>query len=160
MKPLIRIALATFAGLLTLSSIPVAEARVLVGVRGGQYLDIGDSNDDEPYVGVELIAGITKHIYFNPNVEYVFVEKATVGTGNLDFHLDLPVSEDFHLWAGAGLAVLYVDPDGAPESDTDLGLNLLAGVGFHAGAVIPYAQLKLLVLDDYEELVWAVGIRF
>ena len=90
----------------------------------------------------------------------MFVEKAKVGTGNLDFHVDLPVGDAVHLWAGAGLAVLYVDPDGAPESDTDLGLNLLAGVGFQVGAVIPYGQLKLLVLDDYEELVWAVGIRF
>lgn len=160
MKSLVRVALAGFVGVVSFSWMQVAEARVLVGVRGGQYLDIGESDEDEPYVGVELIAGITKHIYFNPNVEYVFVEKAKVGTGNLDFHLDLPVTEDFHLWAGAGLAVVYTDPDGAPKSDTDLGLNLLAGVGFHAGTVIPYGQLKLLVLDDYEELVWAVGIRF
>ena len=160
MKSLVRIGLAAFVGVVSFWSSSDAEARVLVGVRGGQYTDLGDSEVDEPFLGVELIAGITQHVYFNPNVEYVFVEHGKLGTGNLDFHLDLPITQAAHLWLGAGLAVLYTDPEGPPESDTELGLNLLVGAGFHVGAVIPYAQLKLLVVDDDEELVWAIGVRF
>jgi hypothetical protein len=160
MKSLVRVGLAAFVGTLSFSFVPDAEARPLVGVRGGQYTDLGDSEVDEAFLGVELIAGITNHIYFNPNLEYVFVDHGKLGTGNLDFHVDFPVTQAAHLWLGAGLAVVYTDPEGPPESDTELGLNLLVGAGVHVGAVIPYAQLKLLVIDDYEELVWAVGVRF
>lgn len=160
MKSLIPVALAALVGSVSFFSALDAEARPLVGVRAGQYVDIGDSEIDEPFIGVEVIAGITKFVYFNPNVEYVFVDEATFATGNLDFHLDLPIADTVHLWVGAGLAAVYVDPDGPFESDTDLGVNLLAGVGFQVGAVIPYVQGKLVLVDEEDVLVLAVGVRF
>jgi len=49
---------------------------------------------------------------------------------------------------------------GPPESDTELGLNLLVGVGFQVGPVLPYLQGKLILIDEDEQLVWAVGLRF
>jgi hypothetical protein len=160
MKPLIRAALAASAVVFSFWSAAEAEARPLVGVRAGQYANIGDSDVDETFVGVEVIAGVTRRVYFNPNLEYVLIEEGKLGTGNLDFHLDLPVADEVHLWLGAGLAVVYADPDGPIESDTDLGLNLLAGIGFQAGPVIPYLQGKLILVEEEEQLVWAVGIRF
>ena len=159
MKPL-GVTLAAFVGVLSFWSAADAEARPMVGVRAGQYANIGDTSIDETFVGVEVIAGITNRIYFNPNVEYLLLDEGQAGTGNLDFHGDLPVGDAVHLWLGAGLAVLYTDPEGPPESDTELGVNLLVGVGFRVGPTIPYLQGKLILLDEEEQLVWAVGLRF
>lgn len=160
MKSLARFSLAAFVGIASFGTPADAEARARVGVRGGQYMDLGRSGVDEPFLGVELIAGITDRVYFNPNVEYVFIDHGKLATANLDVHVALPVTEAAHLWIGPGLAVVYTDPDGPQESDTEFGLNLLAGVAVHVGDVDPYMQLKFLFVDDHEQFVWAVGVRF
>ena len=130
-------------------------AAVDLGVRGGYYFDV-----EEPFVGVELITPVARRIYFNPNLEYVFVgEGLSYLTLNADFHYDFPTRGSNFVWAGAGLGLVRVDPDGPDNSDTEPALNLLAGVGWRTGGVIPYVQAKVIV-DGGSEFVLAFGVRF
>jgi hypothetical protein len=125
------------------------------GVRGGLYTEA-----EEPFLGVELLSKVGDRVYFNPNVEYVFVDGGRYGTFNFDAHYDLPVGSTPYVWVGAGLAFLHFNPDGPGESDTNAHANLLAGLGFRTrGGTVPYVQLKLITTDP-NEFVIAAGVRF
>jgi hypothetical protein len=129
------------------------------GIRGGVYTD-----DSDPFVGVELLTrmGATEW-FFNPNVEVVFPDRGDLITLNADFHYDLPVDAPVYVWVGGGPAIIFRDSDRGPGDDddeTDIGLNLLAGVGFLKGqAVRPYVQGKVVISDE-SEAVLAFGVRF
>ena len=147
--------------LLVLAALPLicaaAPARAddaIFGVRVGYYTDA-----EEAFVGAEFLARLAPRVYLNPNVEYIFTEGSTYMTFNADFHYDFPSRRSAFFWLGAGLAVIYVDPDGSASSDTDVGANFLGGVGFKSGSVIPYFQVKLIAKDD-TEVALAVGLRF
>jgi hypothetical protein len=131
-----------------------AQADPKFGVRFGYYTEAED-----PFIGAELLFRIVPEIYFNPNVEVVLVDNGRYLTANGDFHYDFYSARRTFLWLGAGLAVLNRDPEGPAEGDTDLGLNLLGGIGARRGRVIPYAQAKLILKSD-TEFVIAVGLRF
>ena len=140
------------AALLTLL-VPAGTARAdNFGLRAGFYTDAG-----EPFVGVEFLARVGKRVYFNPNFEYVFTDDPHYMTFNADFHYDFRTHSRAYVWAGAGLGVLYTDPK-VGDSNTDLGLNLLFGVGLK-GEVIPYIQGKVIVSDN-SEFVIGFGVRF
>jgi hypothetical protein len=132
-----------------------AEADIKPGVRAGVYFDPTDA-----FIGAEVLMDVTDRWYFNPNFEYVFVDNADFVTFNFDVHYDLP-TDDVYVWIGAGLGILYFDPD-APrfDSETDVGLNLIAGVGFRTGSrIVPFIQPKAFLSDDSEFSI-AFGIRF
>ena len=145
----VSIALASAA--LLLSAAPARADKV--GVRTGVYTDAG-----KPFVGFELLLPISHSVYLNPNVEYVFIDDPAYLTFNADFHYDFHTHSRAYVWAGAGLGVIYQNPDGPAPSETDVGANFLFGVGLK-GDVIPYVQAKLLVKDD-PEFVLGVGLRF
>lgn len=131
---------------------PSAGAQVSFGLRAGEYTDIG-----EPMVGIELITRIAPRWYFNPNIEYVFVDDGDLVTFNGDVHYDFKTGSNVLLvWAGGGLAVVH---ENFVESDTNLGANLLGGVGWKLGEIIPYVQVKAL-LGDRDDFVVAGGLRF
>jgi hypothetical protein len=132
----------------------VAHADPKFGVRFGYYTEAED-----PFIGAELLFRIVPEIYFNPNVEVVLVDNGRYLTVNGDFHYDFYSRRRTFLWLGAGLAVLNRDPEGPADGDTDLGLNLLGGIGARRGRVIPYAQAKVILKSD-TEFVIAVGLRF
>jgi len=146
-----RLALAA-AILLALPAATQADPRF--GVRVGYYTEAED-----PFIGAELLFRIVPEIYFNPNVEVVLVDNGRYLTANGDFHYDFYQSRRTFLWLGAGLAVLNRDPEGPADGDTDLGLNLLGGIGARRGRVIPYAQAKIILKSD-TEFVIGVGLRF
>jgi hypothetical protein len=136
------------------ASSPARADDALFGVRIGYYTDI-----EEPMIGGEVLLRLAPSLYFNPNVEYVFLERATYLTFNADAHYDLPTRGRTFVWLGAGLGVISIDPDGPAEEDTDVVANFLAGVGVKRGGLIPYLQAKLIAKDD-TEFSLAVGIRF
>jgi hypothetical protein len=131
-----------------------AQADPRFGVRLGYYTEAED-----PFIGAELLFRIVPEIYFNPNVEVVLVDNGRYLTANGDFHYDFYSGRRTFLWLGAGLAVLNRNPEGPAEGDTDLGVNLLGGIGARRGRVIPYAQAKVILKSD-TELVIGVGLRF
>jgi hypothetical protein len=129
------ISLALLAGI----AVPARADDAIFGVRFGYYTSAEDA-----FLGAEALARLAPRVYFNPNVEYVFTDGSTYMTFNGDFHYDFPTHSHAFLWLGAGLAVIYVNPDGSTPSNTDVGANFLAGVGWKSGSVIPYFQLKVI----------------
>ncbi len=141
---------------LTLAAPAAAPAAGLdFGVRAGAYLE-----DADPFVGLELLTRLGRsEWFFNPNVEFAFADERDRVSANADFHYDFRQERDFYLWAGAGLAAIHTDADGRRDSETDLGANLLGGIGWRLSGMTPYAQLKI-VLADESEVVAGIGIRF
>jgi hypothetical protein len=135
-----------------------AAAEVDVGVRGGYYTDVG-----EAFLGADLLMRISDtRWFFNPSLEYVFVDPGDLATVNLDGHYDLETDNDnLYVWLGGGPAIIFRDEEnrGDDDDETDLGLNLLAGVGWQLEALVPYLQAKAIVADD-SEVVLAIGVRF
>ena len=127
------------AAAILLAAPAAAQADPRFGVRFGYYTEAED-----PFLGAEFLFRIVPEIYFNPNVEAVFVDDGHYFTINGDFHYDFFSRRRTFAWLGAGLAVLNTDPGGSAESNTDVGLNLLAGIGARRGRVIPYAQAKVI----------------
>lgn len=136
--------------------VPSAEAKsgTTVGLRIGYYSDA-----EKAFIGGEFLMPVAKSIYFNPNVEYVFADNLTYMTFNGDFHYDFPSRNPSFFWLGAGLAGIYLNPDGPIDGETEVRLNLLAGVGLNRGPVIPYIQGKVILADN-AEFVIGFGLRF
>lgn len=129
---------------------------IVPGVRLGAYTDAGDI-----FVGGELLVPVIDQVYFNPNIEYVFIENGSYVTFNGDFHYDFYLEDSpVFLWAGAGLGILYWSPEGRGNSHTDAGFNLLFGAGLPTDTrLTPYAQAKIIISDN-TEFVLGLGIRF
>jgi hypothetical protein len=132
------------------------ESQVLVGGRAGAYTAHGD-----PFIGGEVLVGVEHDLFLNPNIELVFADNASKATFNFDFHYDFARRGKAFFWLGAGLAVIYVDPDGSPDARTDAGANVLFGVGFQTlgRRWVPYIQAKVLAADD-SDFVLGFGVRF
>lgn len=145
-----------FIALLVPAARPAA-ADVDVGLRGGYYTDA-----EEGFLGADLLMQIADtRWFFNPNLEYVFVDPGDLATLNLDVHYDLDTdNDDIYVWLGGGPAIIFRDDDRRNGDDeTDLGLNLLGGVGWQLESFVPYLQAKAIIADD-NEVVLAVGVRF
>jgi hypothetical protein len=156
-----RLIVAVFALLATAAAAAPrpARAQVDLDLRGGVYTDASSG-----FVGAGLLTGLTRGWYFNPNVEYVFVDPGSLWTVNADFHYDFARAGDWSLWAGGGPALEVRDYGNGrrhrnDNTTTDLGFNVLAGVGLVRGPVRPFFQAKVL-LSDNTEGVLAVGLRF
>jgi len=149
----LRLVLAVSLCLTALSATAFADG-VHFGVRGGYYTKV-----DKPFLGAELITRVAPRFYFNPNIEYVFVDNGTYMTFNGDFHYDFPSHSRTYVWLGAGLALVRADPEGPANANTDLAANLLGGIGLRSGSVIPYIQAKAIIKSD-SLFSLAVGIRF
>lgn len=144
--------LALLAAVVALS--PAAEAQTRFGFRTGAYF-----NEPDPFVGAEVLFPLADGWFLNPNVEVVFGDEENAIVANGDVHWDLTRGRGSSFWVGAGLAVLLRDPDRG-DSETDAGLNLLAGVAAtRFRDFIPYLQGKVLVSDDTRGVI-AVGVRF
>lgn len=135
--------------------VSVSEAQMLFGGRLGAYVD-----QEDLFVGGEVLAPLGDSFYLNPNVEYVFANRANQATFNFDVHYDFARRGSLTFWIGAGLGILYFDPDGSPGSETNVGANFLFGTAFLRDAdVIPYVQAKVIAAED-SEVVIGFGFRF
>lgn len=136
-----------------------SDAEVKFGVRAGAYFDASSA-----FIGGEVLTPVFgDQWFFNPNVEYVFVDNGNLWTFNFDFHYDLNTSSNLYMWLGAGPAIIYRHRDfpRVDRTNTDFGANLLFGVGFplrHSN-LIPYIQPKV-ILSDNSEFSLAFGLRF
>ncbi len=110
-------------------------------------------------VGGGILAGVgDSHRWkFNPNVEVAFADEDDGLSVNGDFRYDVTRDKDVAFWMGAGPALLV--NDFADDSNTDVGLNLLTGVGASNGDVRPFGQLRGVVADN-SEVVLSGGIHF
>jgi len=120
---------------------------------GGWYTD----NDDFFLgAGARFAAGPITAI---PNAEYVFVDGGKLFTLNVDGTLNVLPLAVATGYVGGGLAFVISDPDGG-DSNTDTGFNLIAGMGFNAIKLHPFAQIKWIVKDGNDPFVFGVGLHF
>ena len=132
-----------------------AGAQTRFGVRAGVW------DGPDPFVGLEALISMRNGWYFNPNVELVFGDHQDVVALSADFHYDLS-SRSPYFWVGAGPVVLLRDSERPFDdgSETDIGLDLLVGIGGRStGGVVPYGQAKVVISDDSRAAL-AVGLRF
>lgn len=138
----------------------LAQAEIKPGVRTAGYFD-----PTRAAIGAEILTNLDDdhRVYFNPNVEYVFLERSDLWTFNFDFHYDLlSFREPIYLWVGAGPAILLRDPDNDRlDSDTDFGVNVFTGLGFRVRgtSLVPYIQPKYTFADN-DRFSIAFGLRF
>lgn len=155
MKQLNRTLFALIIALAIAFIAPDSQARSQFGLRVGSYTDM-----DELYVGADLLSPIGAHTFINPNIEYVLIDYGTYLTTNLDLHYDIATQSRMFFWLGGGLGLAYFSPEGEGDSNTELAINLMTGLGFNTtGSLIPYVQLKA-ILGDADDLVLTFGLRF
>ncbi len=151
---LIALLLAVGASICIANNDVLAQTPTMVGGRAGLY-----SDNENAFIGGEFLAPIVRRLYFNPNVEYVFVDNGKAATFNLDFHYDFALGGRAFTWAGAGLGFVYRNPEGPVGSDTDPAANILFGLGYSMDGWIPYFQAKVIASDDSDFAI-AGGVRF
>ncbi len=135
-------------------SLPSAQAQVKPGIRAGAYFDANSG-----FIGGELLFGVNRHWFIDPNVEYVFVDNGHMMTFNFDVHRDLNVTGPLYVWVGAGPAIVWRDPDRG-QGHTDFGLNIFGGIGFRTHSeLVPYIQPKVIISND-SDFSLAFGLRF
>ena len=152
-----KVLLTGLIGILMIFLSESAHADISPGFRAGAYFDA-----ESAFVGGEVVADLTEDWRFVPNVEFVFVDNASLTTFNFDFQYSIRTDYRFELWAGAGAAILHFNPENDNfDSDTEFGANLFFGVGFplQEARFLPYVQPKLILADNVEFSV-AFGIRF
>ena len=133
-----------------------AQAAVDTDLRAGVFMDANAVG-----VGAGVLTPVSgdNRWYFNPNMEVGFGDRENIVTMNGDFHYDIPQnSNNMSVWMGAGPALLVTDPSNG-ETRTNMGLNVLTGIGGTSGQVRPFAQLKGVVANQ-GQVVLQGGIRF
>ena len=133
----------------------MAGAAVEGDVRAGVYPDV-----DGVAVGGGVLApvGNSGRWYFNPNLEVAMGDTRDIIAMSGDFHYDFAEQGSASFWMGAGPAVLVTDRQ-VGSTDTDLGVNVLTGVGARHGDVRPFAQVRGTVANS-SQVTLAAGIRF
>ena len=141
--------------LLSAGQIAAQGSDVDLDLRAGYYKEVSEN-----FIGGGVLGRFhNSRWHYNPNAEWVLVDNGDLYTLNLDFHYDLHPQGDFDFWLGGGPALVVRKPQHR-DSKTDVGLNLLAGVGFmRQYTVRPFVQGKLILVEDDTEAVIAVGLR-
>ena len=144
-----RFVLAAVAALLVTAS----EARAGdVSLRAGAYTDA-----DAFFLGIEYRTPVEGRWHAAPNFELVIPDEGSYFSASADLHYVFPPEGRLRPWLGAGLGIYARDHEGQ-DGDTDVGLNLIGGLGLRAN-LSPYAQLKVVVKGD-TAVVLGFGIRF
>lgn len=148
-----------FILILLIASSYLSPANAQYRLRGGFRIGVY-SNTQSTFLGGEILAPIGNNWNINPNIEYVFIHNQTYVSFNLDFDYFAPIDvRDLYLWAGGGAGLIYTKQKFSQYGETNLGINLLFGIGIQAGNVEPYFQPEI-VLKNNPELALGFGIRF
>ncbi len=143
--------------LLALTASALSPSRAAAGtdvdLRAGYYTDM-----EAVSLGGGLLSSLGSRWFFNPNLEMAFGDRVMLSALSADFHYDLPSASMMSFYLGGGPTVLLANPDRG-DANTELGMNLLAGVSSLSGQVRPFAQLKAILADNSEVALMG-GIRF
>jgi hypothetical protein len=144
-------------------------ATVRAQVRIGPQLSFG--SDQDVGLGGRLLANVEslERWDFIGTFDWFFPDEP-VGqdrtywevNGNLAYNFKIPEAPTISPYVGAGLGIAHLSidhDDGRESSDTDLGLNLLAGTQFHATTVIPFVEFRI-ELAGGDQFVITGGVLF
>lgn len=153
------------AGVATLACLMVAITLVAAPrwTSAGTDADLRASvspDDDAVAIGGGVLTDIGQNSgwHFNPNIELAFGDSRDFVAMSGDFHYDLRNQQRTAVWVGAGPAILMTNRSSGRD-DTDLGVNVLTGIGAKHGEVRPFAQLRGTMSDD-SRIAIAGGVRF
>jgi hypothetical protein len=138
--------------LVMLSTSGSAQATTQAGVRAGY-----DFQSDEVILGANLTVPISTRIEFYPSLDLYTPDRGNKIGFNGDVKVFLPVRATYKLYAGGGLGI--VNQNLGDISNTDLGINFMFGIDSTVGRIHPYGEVKLLVHDD-TQLVLFAGVNF
>jgi len=145
------------------------------GVRIGGQLSFADDTDFGigPRLGIEL-PSLASGLWLVGSFDYFFPDQGLFGSArsvddywefnaNLLYGIDLPDITNLAPYFGAGINLAHstLAPDGSSESETDsrLGLNLVAGLDFPLTSITPFVEIRLEV-DGGDQLVVTGGLTF
>jgi opacity protein-like surface antigen len=138
-------------------------------VHFGGQLSFG--SDQDLGLGARLLANVTslEHWDFIGTFDWFFPDEP-VGqdrtywevNGNLAYNFNIQSAPSISPYVGGGLNIAHLSKefeDGRDSSDTDLGINLLAGTQFGTKAVTPFVELRV-ELAGGEQFVITGGLLF
>ena len=140
------------AALLIGSTSASAQPNTHIGTRAGY-----DFQTDEVILGAHFTVPISTQIEFYPSLELYLPDRGNKIGFNGDVKVMLPTRASYDLYAGGGLGI--VNQNLGDVSNTDLGVNLLVGIGSRVGRIHPFGEAKLLIHDD-TQLVLFAGVNF
>jgi len=140
-------------------------------IRFGGQLNYGDDTDfglgprlvlDDPALGEFRFIG-SFDLYFPDSRSGVDADYWELN-GNIVYDFEVKTSTKLTPYVGGGLNVAHASakvstPLPASSSNTDLGVNLMAGLEFGAGRVRPFVELKV-ELEGGDQFVITGGILF
>jgi hypothetical protein len=122
------------------------------GIRGGISV-----NPDQIYFGGHFeTSPLIDRLYFRPNVEVGFGDDVTLIGANMEFVYKFTSRRPWNVYAGGGPALNITMRDGENGSNTNTGLNLLAGVEQAKGL---FFEFKIGVVDS-PDFKFGVGWTF
>ena len=115
-----------------------------------------DFDIEEVGLGAQFSAPIMRRLEFYPSAVFFFVDPGSFWNLNADLKYRVASDQPNWLYVGGGLNVAHRSV--SSESNTDLGLNLLAGAESLKGRIHPFAEARV-VLGDGSRLQIAAGIN-
>lgn len=104
-----------------------------------------DFDVEEIGLGAQFSAPIVNRVEFYPSFMVYFVEPGSFWNLNADIKWRVAKDRPNWLYVGGGLNVARASAGG--NSNTDLGLNLLAGAESLKGKIHPFAEARLVLAD-------------
>ena len=115
-----------------------------------------DFDVEEIGIGGQFSAPLMRRLEFYPSIMYYFVDPGSFWNVNADLKWRVAADRPNWLYVGGGLNLARASAGG--ESDTDAGLNLLAGAESLKGRIHPFAEARL-VLSDGSRFQLGVGLN-
>ena len=143
---------------LLMCSTGISWARTTWGLHGGF-----SSNPDQFVVGPHMnLDAVGEHVFIVPSGEVGFGDHAFTMAFNGDVQYRFVVHDSkVHPYAGGGLTLLFVDPDGPVGSDTNLGVMALGGIFFGDMNGKPmFVDVKLGLTDEVPDGKFQFGFNF
>ena len=149
-----KIALLAALALALFGTAQTASAQFDIGAHVGYNLDaVGtDGDEGQAFVGASarFYPGVLP-VAISPAVDVYFVEDVTFLQFDLNglYEIGRGTTTAFTPYVGAGLGLIYtnVDIGDESESNTETGLNLLAGATFELPRLRPFAQARMTIAD-------------
>lgn len=153
MKAGLRSAVVALALLPALSAVASAQTnRMHLGPQISYDFDFEDVG-----LGAQFGAPLMRRLEFYPSFVYYFHDEGTLWNLNADLKYRVVGNQPHWLYVGGGLNFSRFSHSG--DSDSDVGLNLLAGAESLKGKIHPFAEARL-VIGNGSRFQLVAGLNF
>ena len=120
------------------------------------------SSPDQFLVGGQLeLSPVAHNLYIIPSAELGLGDNLTSISFNGDLQYRFVSHSALRFYAGGGLALYLVNPDGPVGSDTNFGVNALGGMFFNRNSKSPmFVELKAGLSDRVPDWKAVFGVNF